>query len=123
MALPPTPIGYNSWNEYIEIQGAIIAAAQGLTFQQGKASVKLLDVAEPIRSATGEPYYRQYNVFTTWAARQVIPQPTINPDVPTAEGRPWQHAVIPSGTFITLENNVDLLTTEVASGSNNIVTE
>jgi hypothetical protein len=123
MALPPTPPGYNNWNQYIEEQGAIIAAAQGLTFQQGKASVKLLDVAEPVRQAVGTPSYRQYNVFTTWAARQVIPQPTINPDVQTAPGRPWQHAPIPSGTFITLENNVDLITTEVASGSNNIVTE
>lgn len=80
MALPPVPPAYLSWNEYIEEQGAIIAAAQGLTFQQGKASVKLLDVSEPIRSAVGEPYYRKYNVFTTWAARALLPEP----------GRPWR---------------------------------
>ena len=90
MSLPPVPPTYDSWNAYIEEQGAIVAAAQGLTFQQGKASVKLLDVSEPIRSAVGEPYYRQYNVFTTWAARQVIPQPNPNPDVDVAPGRPWR---------------------------------
>ena len=89
MALPPTPPGYSNWNEYISVQGAIIAAAQGLTFQEGKASVKLLDVALPVRQAVGTPSYRQYNEFTTWAARAVIPQPTTNPDIPTALGRPW----------------------------------
>jgi hypothetical protein len=90
MALPPIPPTYDSWNQYIEEQGAILAAAQGLTFQQGKASVKLLDVSEPIRSAVGQPYYRQYNVFTTWADRQVIPQPNPNPDISVAPGRPWR---------------------------------
>ena len=90
MPLPPVPPTYDSWNAYIEEQGAIVAAAQGLTFQQGKASVKLLDVSEPIRSAVGQPYYRQYNVFTTWADRQVIPQPNPNPDVDVAPGRPWR---------------------------------
>lgn len=90
MALPPVPPTYDSWNAYIEEQGAIVAAAQGLTFQQGKASIKLLDVSEPIRSAVGQPYYRQYNVFTTWADRQVIPQPNPNPDVHVAPGRPWR---------------------------------
>lgn len=90
MALPPTPGGYDSWNSYIEIQGAIVAAAQSLTFQQGKAAVKLLEVAEPVRQAVGTPSYRTYNVFTNWASRQVIPQPNLNPDVPVAPGRPWR---------------------------------
>ncbi len=90
MALPPTPAGFSNWNEYLEVQGAIIAAAQGLTFQQGKASVKLLDVAMPVRQATGTPSYRIYNVFTDWASREVIPQPNPDPDVEVAPGRPWR---------------------------------
>lgn len=90
MALPPVPSGYDSWNEYIEEQGAIIAAAQGLTFQEGKASVKLLEVAEPVRSDVGTPSYRTYNVFTDWASREVIPQPNPDPDTPVAPGRPWR---------------------------------
>lgn len=97
MALPPIPPGYQSWNQYIEEQGAIIAAAQGLTFQQGKASAKLLYVSEPVRSAVGTPSYRQYNVFTTWSARQVIPQPNLDPDVPVALGRPWRSGTPPIG--------------------------
>lgn len=80
MSLPPVPSGYDSWNQYIEEQGAIVAAAQGLTFQEGKASVKLLDVAEPVRQAVGTPSYRIYNVFTTWADRTVSP----------TQGRPWR---------------------------------
>ena len=80
MALPPTPEGYLNWNQYIEEQGAITADQQGLTLQQGKASVKLLDVAEPARQATGTPSYREYNVFTTWADRTVAP----------TTGRPWR---------------------------------
>ena len=90
MALPPTPPGYRNWNEYIATQGAIIASAQGLTFQQGKASAKLLYVAEPVRQAVGTPSYRQHNQFTTWAARQVIPQPNPDPDAVVAPGRPWR---------------------------------
>lgn len=90
MALPPTPVGYDNWNEYIAEQGLIVAAAQGLTYQQGKASVKLLDVAEPVRQDVGTPSYREYNVFTTWADRQVIPQPNPDPDVDVAPGRPWR---------------------------------
>jgi hypothetical protein len=90
MALPPTPAGFSNWNEYISVQGAIIAAAQGLTFQEGKASVKLLDVAEPVRQAVGTPSYRIYNVFTDWASREVIPQPNPDPDVEVAPGRPWR---------------------------------
>ena len=90
MALPPVPTGYDSSNQYVEEQGAIIAAAQGLTFQEGKASAKLLEVAEPVRSDVGTPSYRAYNVFTTWAAREEIPQPNPNPETPVALGRPWR---------------------------------
>ena len=80
MALPPTPGGYDNWNDYIETNAPALAAAQSLTLQQAKASLKLLDVSEPIRSAVGQPYYRQYNVFTTWANRALLPAP----------GRPWK---------------------------------
>lgn len=80
MALPPVPDGYDSWNEYIETNAPALAAEQDLTLQEAKASLKLLDVSEPIRSAVGEPYYREYNVFTTWADRALLPAP----------GRPWK---------------------------------
>lgn len=90
MALPPVPPAYDSWNEYIETNAPAIASAQGLTIQQARASIKLLNVADPVRSAVGTPSYRTYNVFTTWAARKVIPQPNPNPDVYTAPGRPWR---------------------------------
>ncbi len=80
MALPPTPSGYSNWNAYIEEQGAVVATAQSLTIQQGKASVKLLDVATPGRIDTGSPDYMIYNVFTTWPARTVSP----------TTGRPWR---------------------------------
>ena len=80
MSLPPVPVDYDSWNQYIEEQGAIIAAAQGLTFQEGKASVKLLDVATPGRTDPDSPDYMIYNIFTTWAAR------TVSPEI----GRPWR---------------------------------
>lgn len=80
MALPPTPAGYDNWNDFIETNAPAVAAAQGLTIQQAKASLKLLYVSEPIRSAIGQPYYRQYNVFTTWADRATVP----------AQGRPWR---------------------------------
>lgn len=82
MALPPVPDGYDSWNDYIEQEAPAIATAQGITLQEAKASIKLLEVSEPIRSATGEPYFRQYNVFTTWAERAVLP----------TQGRPWRVA-------------------------------
>lgn len=80
MALPPTPAGYDSWNQYIQNNAPALAAAEGITLQQARASLKLLYVSEPIRSAVGQPYYRQYNVFTTWADRAVLPAP----------GRPWK---------------------------------
>ena len=80
MALPPTPVGYDNWNSYIETEAPALAIAQGLTLQEAKASIKLLDVSEPIRSAVGEPYYREYNVFTTWADRALLPD----------QGRPWR---------------------------------
>jgi len=80
MALPPTPEGYDSWNDYIETEAPALALAEGLTLQEAKASLKLLYVSEPIRSAVGEPYYREYNVFTTWADRALLPN----------LGRPWK---------------------------------
>lgn len=80
MALPPTPVGYDNWNDYIQTNAPALAVSQGITLQQARASLKLLYVSEPIRSAVGEPYYRQYNVFTTWSARAVVP----------ALGRPWK---------------------------------
>lgn len=80
MALPPTPSGYTNWNEYIQLNAPALALAEGLTIQQARASLKLLYVSEPIRSAIGQPYYRQYNVFTNWASRALLPLP----------GRPWR---------------------------------
>lgn len=80
MALPPTPPGYQNWNEYITANAPALMASQGLTFQEAKASIKLLDVAMPVRQAVGTTSYRIYNVFTTWADRTVAP----------TEGRPWQ---------------------------------
>jgi hypothetical protein len=88
MSLPPTPPSYQSWNEYIEEQGAIVAAAQNLTFQEGKATVKLLQVATPGRTDPNSPDYMIYNIFTTWTARAV--SPTI--------GRPWREGPTPSPT-------------------------
>jgi hypothetical protein len=102
MSLPPTPVGFSNWNEYISVQGAIVAAAQGLTLQQGKASVKLLDVASPGRTDPLSPDYMPYNIFTTWAARTVSP----------AEGRPWILGLSPvAGDWITTETG-DILTTQ-----------
>lgn len=80
MALPPTPVGYDNWNAYIEANAPALATSQGITIQEAKASLKLLEVSEPIRSAVGQPYFRQYNVFTTWAARALLPD----------LGRPWK---------------------------------
>lgn len=80
MALPATPPGYNNWNEFIQVNAPALAVAQGITIQQARASLKLLYVSEPIRSDVGMPYYRQYNVFTTWADRAQSPLP----------GRPWK---------------------------------
>ncbi len=102
MALPPVPPTYDSWNQYIEEQGAIIAAAQGLTFQEGKASAKLLYVAMPVRQDIGSPSYREYNIFVDWASRAVAP----------TQGRPWLLGTPPPlGDFITTETG-DVLTTE-----------
>jgi hypothetical protein len=80
MPLPPTPVGYNNWNDYIETNAPALAVSEGITLQEAKASIKLLEVSQPIRSAVGQPYYRQYNVFTTWDARSLLPLP----------GRPWK---------------------------------
>ena len=79
MALPPVPAPYLSWNDYIETNAPGLVSAS-LTLQQAKAQLKLSLVSEPIRSAAGQPYYRQYNVFTTWSARSVLP----------FVGRPWR---------------------------------
>lgn len=80
MALPQVPEGYTNWNDYIETNAPALEAEQSLTLQEAKASLKLLYVSEPIRSAVGEPYYREYNVFTTWAERSTLPN----------QGRPWK---------------------------------
>lgn len=80
MALPPTPIGYDSWNAYIKAEAPALAIAEGITLQEAKASIKLLEVAKPIRSEVGQPYFRQYNEFTTWADRAILPD----------AGRPWK---------------------------------
>lgn len=80
MALPPVPSGYDSWNDYINTNAPALAASQGITLQQAKASLKLLNVSKPIRSAVGQPYFRQYNKFTSWATRAALP----------AAGRPWK---------------------------------
>ena len=55
MALPPTPSGYDNWNQYITDNAPALMASQGLTFQQAKASIKLLDVAMPVRQDVGTP--------------------------------------------------------------------
>jgi hypothetical protein len=94
MALPPVPAGYDNWNNYIETNAPALATSQGLTLQQAKASLKLLDVSEPIRSAVGQPYYRQYNKFTTWADRAVLP----------SEGRPWiSTPIVPTANLLYLD--------------------
>lgn len=80
MALPEVPEGYDSWNEYIETNAPALVISEDITLQEAKASLKLLYVSEPIRSAEGEPYYREYNVFTTWADRALLPE----------LGRPWK---------------------------------
>ena len=110
MALPPTPSGYSNWNEYIEEQGAIVAAAQSLTLQEGKASVKLLDVATPGRTDPGSPDYMVYNIFTTWADRAVSPE----------IGRPWKEGSTPpiagdalvtdSGDFLVTLSGLQIIT-------------
>lgn len=102
MALPPTPAGFTNWNQYIAINGAIIAAAQGLTLQEGKASVKLLDVASPGRTDPLSPDYMPYNIFTTWAARTVSP----------TEGRPWILGLSPVAGYTITTQSGDILTTQ-----------
>lgn len=80
MAIPATPATYQSWNDYIKTNAPALAAAEGITLQQAKASIKLLQVAKPIREAVGQPYYRAYNKFTNWNSRAVVPD----------AGRPWK---------------------------------
>jgi len=79
MALPPVPAGYDNWNDYIETNAPALVSAS-LTLQEAKAQLKLSLVSAPIRAAVGQPYYRQLNIFTTWAARSVLP----------TVGRPWR---------------------------------
>ena len=101
MALPPVPSGYDSWNQYIEIQGAVIAAAQGLTVQQGRESVKCGEVAQPVRQALGTPSYRVYNVWINYATSTHAP----------TEGRPWLLAPpVPSGASLTTQSGDALIT-------------
>ena len=116
--MPPTPSGYTNWNAYIETNAPAIASAQGLTIQQARASIKLLNVAEPVRSAAGTPSFRIFDVFTTWAARRVIPQPNPNPDVYTAPGRPWRLGTTPIETLLVTETGAGLLT----ESGDNIIT-
>ena len=80
MSLPPVPSGYASWNAYIEDNAPALAAAQSLSLQEAKASIKLLDVATPGRTDPDSTDYMIYNVFTTWADR------TVSPII----GRPWR---------------------------------
>lgn len=95
MALPPTPSGYDSWNNYIEINAPALMVSQGLTFQEAKASIKLLEVAMPVRQDFGTPSYRIYNEFTTWADRTVAP----------TLGRPWRAGPIVGDFIITQSGN------------------
>ena len=111
MALPPTPVGYVSWNSYIELNAPALAAEQGLTLQEAKASLKLLYVAEPVRQAVGTPSYRIYNVFTTWADRTVSP----------VIGRPWVESEPPIGGLFIVTESEDFLVTD--SGDNLITQE
>lgn len=80
MSLPPIPVYYSSWNEYIESNAPALADSEGLTLQEAKASLKLLYVSEPERQNIDTPSYRVYNQFTTWADRTVSPM----------SGRPWK---------------------------------
>lgn len=105
MSLPPVPYPYVSWNSYIELNAPALAAEQGLTLQEAKASLKLLYVSEPERQAVGTPSYRIYNVFTTWADRTVSP----------VIGRPWLETEPTDGLLLVTESG-DFLVTQ--SGDN-----
>lgn len=83
MSIPAIPIGYFSWNEFIESNAPALAASEGITLQESKASLKLLYVAEPVRQSIDTPSYRIYNQFTTWADRTVAPM----------SGRPWRQEI------------------------------
>jgi hypothetical protein len=102
MALPPTPPGYNNWNDYIETEAPGLAVSEGLTLQEAKASLKLLFVSRPIRSAVGQPFFREYNEFTTWALRALVPE----------LGRPWRlssASIIQEDGFNLLQENDGLI--------------
>lgn len=101
MSLPPTPSGYNNWNQYITENAPSLMESQDLTFQEAKASIKLLLVAMPVRQAIGTPSYRIYNEFSTWAERTVCP----------TEGRPWRLTVPPEeGSLILTEDSDPIIT-------------
>ena len=110
MALPSVPYPYVSWNSYIELNAPALAAEQGLTLQEAKASLKLLYVSRPVRQAIDTPSYRIYNVFSTWSDRTVSP----------VSGRPWLQTGPTDGLSIVTESG-DLLVTE--SGDNLITQE
>lgn len=106
MALPPTPSGYDNWNQYITDNAPALMESEGLTFQEAKASLKLLLVAMPVRQAKGTPSYRIYNEFSTWAERTVAP----------TQGRPWRITPPPpEGSFIVTEAS-EPITTEAGAG-------
>ena len=75
-------MGYTNWNHYIESDAPALADSQSLMLQEAKASIKLLMVSKPIREEVGQPYYREFNYFTTWDNRAIVPE----------LGRPWKLA-------------------------------
>lgn len=100
MALPPTPPGYNNWNQYISVNAPAIAAAQGITLQQAKESIKCGNVAMPVRQAVGTPSFRIYNVWIDYASSTHAP----------TEGRPWLIGTpIPAGTGIVTQTQVAIV--------------
>lgn len=80
MARITPPVGYTSWNVYIEDQ-ADAAPDQSLAGRRlVKRDIKLDMIAEVERQAGGDtnsPSYREYNIYTSPG--------TVSPD----EGHPW----------------------------------
>ena len=102
MALPVVPPGYDSWNQYITVNAPALMISQGLTFQEAKASIKLLEVAMPVRQDFGTPSYRIYNEFTTWADRTVAP----------TLGRPWIAGAAVGDFLVTQDIDSDRIVTQ-----------
>jgi len=77
---PPVPLGYTSWNVYIEEQ-ADESPDQSIEARRLiKRNIKLEQIAQEIRQAGGDtssPSYRPYNIYETPG--------TFSP----AEGHPW----------------------------------